>query len=132
MIIYRFEREGLGPWGIYNRLSSNEGWVYSRLKKSFWESRERHPAPYPDGEDYDKVDEWAKGLKSNASSLFFGCSSLKQLNVWFNREERFFLKLLNFDLCVYKCPKKIVWNFGNQVAFIKNHPSTELVKTRPF
>jgi hypothetical protein len=111
MIVYRIEKNGLGP---YRLSSGNTTKLYNKLHKHHW--CDRHPTPINDG---------IKDFRPN--DHIFGFSSLEQLKKWFlgSRAE---LRRNGYLMVSYDVSPQEVLHGNLQVVFPKN--SYKLKTTR--
>lgn len=105
MIIYRYERNGNGPFR-FAPVTDDEYELDYFLCSSL--RREDHPVPN-------------KNLyEGDFDEYYFGCSSIEELHHWFNDNVRFMFERCGFELKVYDCPDKYCVVEKNQIGFIKS------------
>ena len=117
MIVYRFEKQGIGPyinpagWGALNkrRENSRSQKVCNRYAKEILKS------PI----EPDRYDSYTESIK--IEDYLFGCQSKKALRAYFGTGFKFLFKR-GFRIKRYAVPDREVIHMGNQVAFpVKYH-----------
>lgn len=106
MLIYRYEnKDGRGPFTFSRKTESEIRLYYAVYKKIRYDT---HPGP-----DWEKYTE-------KAEDYFFGCSSLEQLEFWFDDYVQKHLIDAGFKIKVYGCPDEYCVEDKNQIGFIMN------------
>jgi hypothetical protein len=113
MIVYRFERNGLGPY-------ISRGWVKSSKKHA--KSVKKHKALLKEMNNINRPsynDNWLKAHRRK--DYIFGCSSKLQLRAYFNNDFKHLFKA-GYRIKRYPVPDEEVIDMYKEVAFpVKYH-----------
>lgn len=108
MLIYRYENEnGYGPYS-FDRYKDNLTYEEEQLNEILVDKLDFNLHPMPDLDLYSGV----------FDDYFFGCKSINQLNVWFDKEIRYWLNLCGFKLKIYDCPDEFCIVEESQIGFL--------------
>ena len=105
MIIYRYERNGCGPF-TFESETMDDDYLISLIGDNLdWNN---HPCP-----------QWQKYKGKDSSVYFFGCESIEELESWFTKKIiDILLNICGFELKVYDCPDEYCVRDQNQIGFI--------------
>lgn len=105
MIVYRFERNGIGPYVSRTSVNILNPTPRTRTANKYSMISSKYPL------DYD-----AYSRAHSSKKYIYGCSSKEQLRVYFNGNFKDLFKH-GFRIKRYKVPDKDVIDMGSQVAF---------------
>lgn len=99
MLVYRVEKDGIGPYRHDN--------VDENLWSKLYSHDDRRPGPYRDG---------IKNIEKVRYDIHFGFKDIESLKIWF-KGARSALRKNGFNLVIYEVPNKWVCVGNTQVGF---------------
>ena len=115
MLVWRVEKNGVGPYRSYGDMGSD---AYELLSMFTQDDRLNHPTPSEDG---GMCEAWVSMHWTLHENYLFGFKDAGQLKDWFCREVRMALSRIGFKVSQYEVPAENALIGYYQVAYERDH-----------
>lgn len=125
MIVYRFEKNGIGPY--VSRTNPPNGSFYRKKEKT--RTEKKYAALFNQKvqmiDSTDRLDKWSKAHSDK--SYMYGCSSKENLRIYFGGSFKQLFKQ-GFRIKRYRVPDEEVLDMGIEVAFPVKYHKLQTIK----